>query len=70
MNPTVQQIGEALQALFAGTGDDAQKKAHEILEHFQKTPEAWQLAHDLLCVQHTNAPWQTYCQMFGIKSLE
>jgi hypothetical protein len=64
--PTVQQIGSALQVLFGhGNSSEARKQANELLELFQRTPEAWQLADQLLRTRDANASWQTHCLVFG-----
>lgn len=47
--PMERQVQQALQALYHGTTEQ-KEQANTFLEAFQASPEAWQVAHDMLAV--------------------
>lgn len=59
-------IGEALRVLFLPTSSsDDRKRADRILNEFQRTPEAWQLADELLRAAQPDQQWTQHCRMFA-----
>ena len=59
-------IGEALRVLFLPTStSEDRKRADRILNDFQRTPEAWQLADELLRAAQQDQQWTQHCRMFA-----
>lgn len=57
---------EALRVmLLPSTSAEDRKRANRILNDFQRTPEAWTLADELLRAEQPDPAWTHYCRMFA-----
>lgn len=67
MSYSIDSIGNALQCITSVTDQETKKQALQYLEHFQKSPEAWSLCHDILSSKDNQTT--TEVQVFASQTL-